>query len=105
MLMERFDGNVKPHVCEQPGDNAGITRRKDPTRLVLRLRGAGAPIVQDYAGPDNLMAWIIQDGMWGIRDGDVVTLYALDWRGLADGEFPAVRGKIYEAPHQRFIRI
>jgi hypothetical protein len=83
--MERFDDDVKPSVCEQLGDKPGITRRQDPSRLVLRLRGQGAPIVQDYAGPENLMAWVIQEGMMGLRDGDVITLYALDWRAQGWG--------------------
>lgn len=30
-------------------------------------------------------------------------LYVLDWRGVGDGELPAVRAKIYEARHQNYI--
>ena len=79
MLMERFAGEVNPHVCEQPGENLGTSRRKMPTHLMLRWRGADAPTVQDFVGHDVTFAYVLSEHMMGLREGDTIVLYALHW--------------------------
>jgi hypothetical protein len=77
--MSQCDEGVKPIVCEQHGDNHGTARGKLPTHLVVRWRGGSAPTVQPYAGHDVTFAFVMAEGMMGLRDGDAVILYALHW--------------------------
>lgn len=79
LVMEQSEGAVKPQVCEQPVEKPGITPRKTPTHLVLHWRGGGAPTVQEFIGHDVTFAYVMSEGMNGIRDGDAVILYPVHW--------------------------
>lgn len=79
MLMEQFEGDCKSLVCEQPGESSGISSHRKPTHLVLRWRGGGQPTVQDFLGHDVTFAYVMSEGMAGIRDGDAIILYAVHW--------------------------
>lgn len=79
MLVEQFREDVNPPPCEQPVDNLGISPRRKPTHLVLRWRGGGQPTVQEFLGHDVTFAYVMSEGMAGIRDGDAIILYAVHW--------------------------
>lgn len=80
MLLEQSTEPVNPsHSCEQPVEKVGTTPAKPPANLVIRWRGGGAPTVQPYVGHDVTFAFVMAEGMMGIRDGDTVTLYAVHW--------------------------
>lgn len=77
--MTRPTDGVKPPACEQVGDGAG-TSRKDPRHLVLVWRGGGAPSVAAWLCWDAAAAYMQTEHMAGLRNGDSVILYALNWQ-------------------------
>ncbi len=77
--MTPSEEGVKPIVCEQPGESHGIIPAKPPAHLVIRWRGGGAPTVQPFMGHDITFAFVMAEGMIGLRDGDAVILYAVHW--------------------------
>ena len=80
MLLARDQEPVNPPShCEQTVHRSGITQAKLPTHMVIRWRGAGAPTVQEFVGHDVTFAYIMAEGMAGLRDGDTVILYAVHW--------------------------
>jgi hypothetical protein len=79
MLVEQFREAVNPPPCEEVADNLGTKPRKNPSHLVLRWRGSGAPTVQEFIGHDVTFAYILSEHMMGLREGDTVVLYALHW--------------------------
>ena len=86
MLMERFDGESKPLVCEQPGDKRLAFRPlPPPTKVVLRYRG-GAEVETDFIGWDVVYAWISSDGLWAMRDRHRVILCDSHWAAQLWGQ-------------------
>ncbi len=79
MLVEPFEADVNAPPCEQSVQAQGITQARKPTHLVLHWRGGGAPTVQDFIGHDVVFAYVMSEGMVGIRQGDTVILYPVHW--------------------------
>jgi hypothetical protein len=78
MHMEMFAAAVKARDCGQNGDGLGIPRHPDPTHLILKFK-SGAPAVMDWPGWDVVMAYVLQEYMHGVRDGNAVILTPAHW--------------------------
>ncbi len=78
-LLQEEARPVNGVVCGQAVESHGITPAKPPAHLVIRWRGGGAPTVQPFMGHDITFAFVMAEGMMGLRDGDAVILYALHW--------------------------
>jgi len=86
MLMERFEGESKPLVCEQPGEKPWkAPTHPAPRRLLLKWRGGDAPTVFDWPGWDAAAAYLHAEHMAGLREGDVIVLYSLNWQSQWGG--------------------
>jgi hypothetical protein len=78
--MAQFDGSVKDPSCEEPRDDLGTAPKQHPKKLVLVWRGKGAPTVADWLCWDAAAAYMHAEHMAGLRDGDTVILYSLNWQ-------------------------
>lgn len=86
MLLESNDRPVNPSLtCEQPVQDAGTTERPDPKSLVLVWRGQGPASVSKWLCWDAAAAYMHAEHMAGLRDGDAVILYALNWQASWSG--------------------
>ena len=77
--MSQCDPPVNSPDCEQPVQSQGISRAQKPTHVVLNWRGGGTQTVQDFIGYDVVFAYVMSEGMIGIRNGDAVVLYPVHW--------------------------
>jgi hypothetical protein len=78
VLMERFEGECKPLVCEQPGQDLGIKRKPDPTHVVW-MHELSITSVQPFAGWDHVFACVMEGGLVGLREGNVIVLTPVHW--------------------------
>ena len=79
MLLDQCNSPVNPPShCGTLGDNLGKAPVKNPTHLVLHWRGGGVT-TQEFIGHDVTMAYVLAEGMWGLRDGNAIVLYAMHW--------------------------
>jgi len=82
MLLESNDRPVNPHqTCEQAGDKQWKPATHPPLRkLLIRWSGGTAPTVMDWPGWDTAAAYLHAENMAGMREGDLIVLYALNWQ-------------------------
>lgn len=80
MLMELSDSPVKSHDCGQCGDSLGATVEKRPNPKWVEVRHAGGGTTKhEFIGWDNVLGWIMAEGVVGFRDGDGIILAAPHW--------------------------
>jgi hypothetical protein len=78
-LLQDEPSHVNSPSCGQPVEALGKTPQTPPTHLVLHWRGGGAPTVQEFLGHDVVFAYVMSEGMVGIRQGDAIILYPVHW--------------------------
>jgi hypothetical protein len=81
MLLESNDRPVNPSLtCEQPVEEVCTAQRLEPKKLVLVWRGNGPASVSEWLCWDAAAAYMHAENMAGLRDGDTVILYSLNWQ-------------------------
>ena len=86
MLLSELHPDVNPpSSCEQPVEEVFTAQRADPKSLVLVWRGKGPASVSEWLCWDAAAAYMHAEHMAGIRDGDTVILYSLNWQASWSG--------------------
>jgi len=76
---------VNPPTCECSGETLLIKTRPDPTHIMLVWRGSEVPSVSKWLCWDAAAAYMHAEHMAGLRNGDTVILYALNWQAYWSG--------------------
>jgi len=86
MLLSELHPDVNPSSsCEQPVEEVFTAQRLEPKKLVLVWRGNGPASVSEWLCWDAAAAYMHAENMAGLRDGDTVILYALNWQASWSG--------------------